>query len=102
MTTEIFSTNFLKKQKERINARILKYNNPERIKEELLNGDLSDYIRYKQSTLVPLLEVALKKIDSHEYGYCEKCNQAIELKRLELVPFAKYCMTCMNPETNNS
>jgi DnaK suppressor protein len=90
-----FGKQFLKKQGERIQARIDKYNDPERIKAELESGDISDYTKYKQSILVPKLEKALRKIYNNQYGYCEKCNQEIEIKRLEIVPAAEHCMQCM-------
>jgi RNA polymerase-binding transcription factor DksA len=89
-----FSEEFLKKQEDRIKARINKYNDPERIKRELETGDLSDYTKYKQKKLIPILNNVLHKICIGKYGYCEKCNQQIEQKRLELVPAAQHCMKC--------
>lgn len=90
-----FGKNFLKKQEERVQARIDKYNDPERIKAELESGDLSDYTKYKQRVLVPILEKSLRKIYNNQYGYCEKCGEEIEIKRLEIVPAAEHCMKCM-------
>ncbi len=95
-----FSSNFLKKQKQRIHERINKYYNQERIKEELENGDVSPYTRYKQSVLVPILKKALKKIDSGQYGYCEKCAEKIERERLNIVPGAELCMKCIKVKAN--
>jgi RNA polymerase-binding transcription factor DksA len=91
-----FSEEFLKKQEDRIKARINKYNDPERIKRELETGDLSDYTKYKQKKLIPILNNVLHKIRIGKYGYCEKCNQQIKIKRLEIVPAAEDCMKCMS------
>ncbi|HKK54423.1 MAG TPA: TraR/DksA C4-type zinc finger protein [Patescibacteria group bacterium] len=95
-----FGSQFLKKQEKRIQTRIEKYNDPERIKEELKNGGLSDYTKYKQKNLVPKLRKALHKIHTNQYGYCEKCNQPIEIKRLEIIPAAEHCLKCI--KVNNS
>ena len=38
------------------------------------------------------IELALKKIAKNTYGYCEKCNKAILIARLELLPEARYCI----------
>ena len=37
---------------------------------------------------------ALEKIDLGSFGQCEKCGQPINLKRLEIMPEAKFCMKC--------
>ena len=39
---------------------------------------------------------ALKRIDSGDYGYCEKCSEAIAVKRLQINPVALYCIACSN------
>jgi len=85
---------FLEQQKLRIISRINKYKDPERIQDELLSGDISPYTRYKQTTLIPILNKALSRIDSGEYGRCLKCGREIEKARLILVPAAEYCMQC--------
>jgi RNA polymerase-binding transcription factor DksA len=43
-----------------------------------------------------LVEVgkALEKIKQGTYGNCEKCNQSIDPKRLEVMPEAKNCVKC--------
>lgn len=37
---------------------------------------------------------ALKKIDDGSFGACERCGEAIAEKRLEALPFARYCIDC--------
>jgi DnaK suppressor protein len=37
---------------------------------------------------------ALDKIRDGEYGSCERCGETIAEKRLEALPFARYCIGC--------
>jgi DnaK suppressor protein len=40
------------------------------------------------------LSDALKRINAGNYGECAQCGGEIELKRLEAVPWARYCLKC--------
>lgn len=48
------------------------------------------------SLLETLQEIdrALAKFDSNTYGKCEDCGDDIALARLEVMPAARYCITC--------
>ena len=37
---------------------------------------------------------ALDKLEKDIYGYCEECGQEIDRRRLEVMPFTRYCITC--------
>jgi DnaK suppressor protein len=37
---------------------------------------------------------ALRRIDVGQYGICMECEEPISPKRLDAVPWAKYCVTC--------
>jgi RNA polymerase-binding transcription factor len=37
---------------------------------------------------------ALQKIDDGSFGSCERCGETIGDKRLEALPFARYCIDC--------
>jgi len=37
---------------------------------------------------------ALQRIDDGSFGNCERCGEAIADKRLEALPFARYCIDC--------
>jgi len=37
---------------------------------------------------------ALHRIDQDTYGICMECEEAISPKRLDAVPWARYCVTC--------
>jgi DnaK suppressor protein len=43
-----------------------------------------------------LVEDALTKIDDGSYGACERCEEAIPAKRLDLLPFTRYCVQCQS------
>jgi DnaK suppressor protein len=37
---------------------------------------------------------ALHRLDHDHYGVCMECEEPISAKRLDAVPWAKYCVTC--------
>ena len=37
---------------------------------------------------------ALRRIDHGTYGVCAECEEPISSKRLDAVPWARYCVTC--------
>jgi DnaK suppressor protein len=37
---------------------------------------------------------ALHRIDTDSYGICMECEEQISPKRLNAVPWARYCVTC--------
>jgi len=37
---------------------------------------------------------ALQKIEQGNFGFCEKCGEKIDKKRLEAVPYARFCINC--------
>ena len=40
------------------------------------------------------LRDALRRLDADEFGYCEDCGEDIALKRLELDPTVRRCISC--------
>lgn len=50
----------------------------------------------KNELLKQLAEInaAIKRIDSHQYGFCEHCGKLIPTERLEVNPFARLCVNC--------
>ena len=66
-------------------------------------GDGSDLL-YEQERLMTIregiaqrkaeIEHALEKIGRSEYGVCERCESDIAVERLEVLPFARYCIGC--------
>ncbi|MBZ5590941.1 MAG: TraR/DksA family transcriptional regulator [Acidobacteriia bacterium] len=47
-----------------------------------------DYVQLK------LIEEALDRIEAGDYGICLSCEEPIPAKRLEALPWAKFCVTC--------
>ena len=45
-------------------------------------------------TILNLIDEALKRIRVNEYGMCANCQEEMQQKRLEAVPWAKHCITC--------
>lgn len=43
-----------------------------------------------------LVDEALRKLNSNEFGICDQCEKTIPEARLDLVPFAQYCVMCLN------
>ena len=39
---------------------------------------------------------ALKRIELGSYGVCPECEEGISTKRLDAVPWARYCVTCQD------
>ena len=55
---------------------------------------------FSQSTnernILKLVHEALKRIESGEYGFCAHCEEEIQEKRLEAVPWARHCIKCQD------
>ncbi len=43
-----------------------------------------------------LIEDALMAIENGYYGLCEECEEPINEKRLQLMPFARFCVCCQS------
>ena len=50
-----------------------------------------------------LVEEVLKKMDDGQYGICSECKEPIPETRLKVIPFAVYCIGCLEAiEKKNS
>lgn len=58
------------------------------------NKSINDVALQKAELKLNNLKVALSKIDDIDFGLCRKCNQAIPLGRLLLMPQAAMCVNC--------
>jgi RNA polymerase-binding transcription factor DksA len=47
---------------------------------------------------IKLLNDALQSISDGNYGICEICGELISETRLDIIPYAKYCMDCKSKE----
>jgi DnaK suppressor protein len=48
--------------------------------------------------LLKQVDAALEKIRLKKYGQCERCGDPIGEKRLEALPFARFCIACQEEE----
>ncbi|MCD6413762.1 MAG: TraR/DksA C4-type zinc finger protein [Elusimicrobia bacterium] len=42
------------------------------------------------------IENALRKAKKGKFGICERCGGEISIRRLKLIPYARYCFKCMS------
>jgi DnaK suppressor protein len=47
-----------------------------------------DYVQLR------LVDEALDRLSSGDYGVCQACEEPIPAKRLRALPWARYCITC--------
>jgi DnaK suppressor protein len=45
-------------------------------------------------TILNMIDEALKRIRVNAYGTCANCQEEMQQKRLEAVPWAKHCISC--------
>ena len=61
---------------------------------------------FSQSTnernILRLIEEALDRITEGSYGDCVNCGQDIQAKRLEALPWARYCIKCQELQEQGS
>ncbi len=64
-------------------------------------GDAEIFEREKNAALIAVLEhklrdidAALQSIEKGRYGICERCDEPIEVARLEVKPDATLCLNC--------
>ncbi len=48
--------------------------------------------RYKQ--LLEEVEAALRRVEDGSYGVCGGCRNASPVRRLQALPWARYCVSC--------
>ncbi len=51
-------------------------------------------VEYALEIKLQKINKALEKINKKEYGKCEKCGKAIDVKRLMVMPEAETCAQC--------
>ena len=64
--------------------------------------DLSLSLNQRDRQKLAMIEDALKRIDSGTYGMCPPCKEPIDENRLRVMPFTRYCLSCMEEEEFNS
>ena len=62
-----------------------------------LQGDLEE----QEWNKLKQVETALEKIKQDEYGTCEQCETEIPEARLEIMPYAEFCIQCLSEIEKN-
>ena len=59
-------------------------------------GLLSD-----EGTVIEMIDEALTRLDENEYGICIECGKEISPARLEVKPYARFCVACKSRKEAN-
>ena len=64
--------------------------------------DLSLSLNQRDRQKLAMIDDALKRIDSGTYGMGPPCKEPIDENRLRVMPFTRYCLSCMEEEEFNN
>lgn len=104
--TDIYRERLLKMRKELLKSLKSRYEDAISLDEDSDGKDSADeaYNLYNKSLMLGrvetdalklrLVEQALRRLEEGTYGVCIECGEEIDEKRLEYVPFARYCTDC--------
>lgn len=48
--------------------------------------------------MLQLVDEALGRIDGRRFGHCAACEDEMDRKRLDAVPWAKFCLSCQEKQ----
>ena len=48
--------------------------------------------------ILQLVDEALKRLKNGGFGLCVQCNQEIQQKRIDAVPWARHCISCQEKQ----
>ena len=48
--------------------------------------------------ILQLVEEALSRVKENTFGLCVNCQEEVQQKRLEAVPWARHCITCQEKQ----
>ena len=60
--------------------------------------ELSLNIASEEQEVIYEIDDALKRMEEGKFGLCVSCDKKIPQKRLNAVPYAKYCIQCKSKE----
>ncbi len=60
------------------------------------NKELMVSMSENDRKLLVMIDEALVRIEDGEYGECIRCGEQIPERRLEAIPWAKYCLNCQD------
>ncbi len=59
-----------------------------------LESDLSVSLATRYSNMLKQIDQALERVEEGSYGLCEDCGEKIDHRRLKILPFSPYCVSC--------
>ena len=62
--------------------------------QELNQARLTAQLSQRGRDEIDAIDVAITRMERGEYGFCETCEEPIEMGRLEALPTARLCTTC--------
>ena len=101
----------LEKRRQAILAKIAEARVPQS-SEDLSRGDSLDIassardreitfmLKSRELDELRAVEDAIERIDREDYGICASCEDPIEIKRLEAIPWARFCRSCQEEMEN--
>ena len=69
-------------------------NHPGDLGSETFEAEKNYSFRKNYKTIIKLIDNAIKKIENNNYGFCEVCGKTIDIDRLKLIPYARFCIEC--------
>ncbi|MCU0238548.1 MAG: TraR/DksA family transcriptional regulator [Pyrinomonadaceae bacterium] len=51
-------------------------------------------VSQNEAKMLQMIDEALERIEDEEFGECLNCKKFVGIKRLEAIPWAKYCINC--------
>jgi DnaK suppressor protein len=67
----------------------------------VLDKEILQELTDTQQSLLNLISIALEKINRGTYGICESCNKPIAVKRIKVLPWARYCIKCQTNDEHS-
>lgn len=71
-------------------------NHPSDVATELDDMEKAVAINKNEVSIIRKIDNALDNIENGTFGICKRCNKDINESRLEVVPYADYCVKCQN------
>jgi DnaK suppressor protein len=62
--------------------------------QNLMNREMVSRRLSSESTLLRRVDSAIRRIDAGNFGICLECEEEIPSRRLQVLPWADYCVPC--------
>jgi DnaK suppressor protein len=69
---------------------------------ELIEKEMGFLMSSNMISNLKEVEGALDRIAKNKYGKCQHCGTEISPKRLEVLPFARFCVPCQESSESNN